>query len=181
MLRKSNLTALSAPQFDESKQLLASDISFDGICMNVNVRWAKNMQFGDEEHVVPIIRNPDSVVCAFKAVIRMLRAVNMMAGQAVPLFGFFRGRGKVAKPVTYKQFQEKFRKFIGLTGRVAEAYSSHSVRRGGATAQGAAGVPRHYIAEVGNWRSAAIDNYLYNPMETRVKAALALNQHLARH
>ena len=75
--------------------------------------------------------------------------------------------------------QNRLKKALKDLGRITEAYSTHSLWRGGATFAAAAGVPRNVIQEVGDWKSDAVDKYISNPIAVRVSAAQTLRDVLA--
>lgn len=54
---------------------------------------------------------------------------------------------------------------MGKSGR----YTSHSLRRGGATALALAGVPLHDIQKIGDWRSLSVLLYLSTPLEYQIE------------
>ena len=81
-------------------------------------------------------------------------------------------------PMTYRNFQQRLKFLIASTGRNPDAYSSHSLRRGGSTFAAVAGVHRHVIQQVGDWKSDAVDQYLHNHLQSKVQAAQMMRDEL---
>ena len=172
MARKSNLVPDSVNKFDQSRHLCLSDIILSENLVLVALKWSKTNQFGERQHFVPLLAMPDSVLCPVKAFKQHIKIVPKHPNGAL----FCRvDRGRVV-PMTYTKFQDRLKGLIASTGRTPEAYSSHSLRRGGATFAAAAGVPRHYIQQVGDWKSDAVDQYLHNHLHSRVQAAQMMRQ-----
>ena len=174
MARKSNLVPDSVKKFDESKHLCVADVVVSQNLLLVSLKWSKTNQFGERQHFVPLVAMPQSVLCPVEAFKLHVKTVPQHPKGAL----FCRlVKGKLL-PMTYRYFQDKFKKLIASTGRNPAAYSSHSLRRGGATFAAAAGVPRHIIQQVGDWKSDAVDRYLHNHLQSRVQAAQMMRDEL---
>ena len=174
MARKSNLVPDSTKKFDKTKHLCRRDVLLSDNLLLVSLKWSKTNQFGDRQHFVPLLAMQGSVLCPVKA---FKRLISMTPGKSDgPLFVLFK-EGRVS-PLTYNVLQNRLKCLISATGRAGDAYSSHSLRRGGATFAAAAGVPRHYIQQVGDWKSDAVDQYLHNSLQSRVQAAQMMRNEL---
>ncbi len=68
-------------------------------------------------------------------------------------------------PCNRKQFVGYIKKEIGTLGLDPKDYSSHSLRRGGATALFAGGVPSAAIMRHGRWKSEAFRGYIGIPIQ----------------
>lgn len=175
MARKSNLVPDSAVKFDPSKQLTRSDVWVVNDSLTVTMKWSKTNQFSDREHTLPLLAIPNSELCPVQAYLNMIALVPGSADD--PLFRYKKGNAWF--PLTYYMVQRRLREALSLNGRVAEAFSMHSLRRGGATFAAMCGVPRSYIMEVGDWKSDAVDAYIHNPMEAKVAAAQTIRDSLS--
>lgn len=79
---------------------------------------------------------------------------------------FSRSVGGVFKPVTYSWFSARLRNICVALN--LPAYTSHSLRRGGAQALASVGVPLHELKEIGDWRSWSVLLYLVRPLLQRI-------------
>ena len=172
MARKSNLTPVSRVSFDPSQQLVRRDVVRGSDFIVVSIRWSKTNQFRNRILTVPILSIPGSLLCPVAAYDRV---IELSPGRDWdPLF-VWQQRGEWV-PITYREYLCKLRSLLQAVGLQANAYSTHSLRRGGATAAGAAGLPRSLIANVGDWRSDIVDDYIFDPFQSRVKAAKLMKQ-----
>lgn len=144
--------------------LLRSDLTFYSWGLVLHIRKTKTIQYWEQVHEVPIAE-VGGPICAVSFVRMMYDRIPARNNQY--LFGL--QKKNVYKPVTYEWFTKRLRKVIikaGLneTGR----YTSHSLRRGGATALALAGVPLHDIQKIGDRRSLSVLLYLATPLEYRI-------------
>jgi hypothetical protein len=156
LARKSNLVPNSASAFDSDKQLCRGDVCAGQDHLIVSFRWSKTIQFGERELLIPLVSVPGSVVCPVKAYNHMCRLVPALP--ASPAF-VYRRKGKLP-PFTYSQLQRVLKELVQKSGRDAKLYSSHSLRRGGASWAFRAGVSSELIQLQGDWRSDAYKEYL---------------------
>jgi hypothetical protein len=78
--------------------------------------------------------------------------------------------------VSYHQFQDQFRAFLLAVGEDPRGYSTHSMRRGGATELRQRDVPEELIAQHGGWKSkSSMMKYFDGAVEFSRRAA-ALQQ-----
>ena len=174
MARKSNLVPDTISKFDTFRHLCRGDVRLSDNLMLVSLKWSKTNQLGDRQHYVPLLAMQHSNLCPVGAFKRLIRQVPGTSQS--PLFCMTKKKKLV--PMTYKFLQLRLKHLIEATGRAPEAYSSHSLRRGGATFAAAAGVPRHCIQQVGDWKSDAVDQYLHNHLQSRVQAAQLMREEL---
>ncbi len=66
------------------------------------------------------------------------------------------------------------KRWIAKTGLSSVSFSSHSARRGGATAAAARGVQRRLLMRHGNWRSDAVDIYIDDTLMDRLSVTRAI-------
>ena len=123
MLRKSNLVPDSKNSFDPVKHLTGSHVVFQNDVALLKLKWAKNIQFRQKVLEIPLFSITNSALCP----VTVLRAlVNLQGGGRNPLFG----RGK-NPTLTYQLFHKKLRNILNKAGYQGNAFSSHSLRRGG--------------------------------------------------
>ena len=78
--------------------------------------------------------------------------------------------------MSYNQFQDRFRAFLKSIGEDPAGYSTHSMRRGGASEMRKRDLPEDLIAEHGGWKSkSAMHRYFDGSVEFSRRAA-ALQQ-----
>ena len=80
----------------------------------------------------------------------------------------------VAVSMSYDLFQKKFRAILAAVGEDPKGFSTHSMRRGGATELRARELPEELIAQHGGWKSEkSMRKYFDGAVEfTRRAAAL---------
>ena len=128
MLRKSNVIPESIKSFDSHKQLVRQDIQILDNMLIVNIKWSKTRQFG-HLRLVPIAAMPSCILCPVTAYKNMVRKV--AADPLDPAFCMYSASKRKIIPITYPVFQGRLRELVVKTVRTANAFSSHSMRRGG--------------------------------------------------
>jgi hypothetical protein len=75
--------------------------------------------------------------------------------------------------MTYNQFQDRFRAFLQQVGENPVGYSTHSMRRGGASEMRQRGLPDDVIAQHGGWKSkSSMHAYFDGTIEFSRRSAL---------
>ena len=167
MARKSNLVPDSVKSFDQDKQLTREKVLVGKQCLVLKWSWAKNIQYGQKIHKVPLVAIQDSPLCPVKAYLNMCSLVPAGPKQAA----FSIPKGKSVVPLTYHQFQAKFRHLVKLGGWDPTKFSTHSFRRGGATCAFQAQVPAALIQVQGDWASDAYKQYINMELKQRLAVA----------
>ncbi len=170
MLRKSNLVPESAHKFDPTKQLTRSDIQVNSKCLLVHIKWSKTIQFAQRKLTIPLLAIPGSHLCPVQAYTNMLKLVK--AGPQDPAFSLLSNHGII--PLTYRQLLNKIKSLAAGSGFDPSAYSTHSLRRGGASLAFKLNVPGEIIKVQGDWSSSAYLRYLNIPLRQRVMVAAAV-------
>lgn len=170
MARKSNLVPNSKYTFDPQKQLTRADIKLHPKMLLVTLKWSKTNQFGNYLHRVPIMAIPHSPLCPVTAYHRLFSSI--ILPDSAPVF-VAPHKGSWA-PMSYSQYQNRLRKVIAATGRNPSYYSTHSLRRGGATFAYKAGLSKEHIKLIGDWKSEAVDQYIKLDMQSKLHAAHAI-------
>ena len=170
MSRKSNLVVTGSNMFDPSKQLCRSDIQVGSKGLLVTYRWSKTNQFGQRVHVVPIIAMPGSPLCPVTAYRAMLE---LCPGNPVDPAFFIKGATgpHSKKPVSYYLLQKYIKTGVARLGLDPALFSSHSLRRAGASWAFQAQVPSELIKSHGDWASQAYLRYLDFTLSERLVVA----------
>ena len=170
MSRKSNLVVTGSKKFDPNKQLCRSDVVVGSNGLLVSFRWSKTNQFGRRAHVVPILAIHDSPLCPVRAYKAMLK---FCPGEPHDPAFFLKGApGKNHKrPVSYYLLQKYIKEGVARLGLDPSAFSSHSLRRAGATWAFQSHVPSELIKSHGDWASQAYLRYLDFTLAERLQVA----------
>lgn len=150
--------------------LLRSDVQFFSWGLLISIRKSKTIQFGEKVHQIPIAR-VGGPLCAVSLLHQMYKTVPASHDQ--PMFGLV--KSNVYRPITYQWFAKKLSACVknsGLTGK----FTSHSLRRGGATALAMVGVPLHQIQKTGDWKSMSVLIYLASPLDYRISHEISISQ-----
>lgn len=142
--------------------LKRSDIKIFQWGIIISIRHSKTIQYRERIHQVPISR-VGGQLCAVTWLETMLSRSYVPSDS--PLFGLC--KKNVYAPLTYDWFAKRLRESVGKAGLVGK-YTSHSLRRGGATALAMVGVPLHQIQKTGDWKSMSVLLYLASPLEYRI-------------
>ena len=117
--------------------------------------------------MVPVLSIPNSVLCPLSAYKRMLK---VMPGQDT-LPAFFIRLGDTPQPITYYCLQNFIKKGVASIGLEPRLFSSHSLRRAGATWAFKSEVPGELIKSHGDWASECYMRYLELSMQERLIVA----------
>ena len=168
MFRKSNLVSDSRKSFDPIKQMTVNHITIKQGLAIVKATWAKNIQNRQRILEVPLLEARESNLCPVK-ILKIL--CNEQKKGHLPLFG----EGKYIA-YTYTQFQDRLRQLLEKAGYNSKAFSTHSLRRGGAVWAHKSGVPEPLIQVHGGWQSDAYKTYLSFPLEVRAAVSLKMRE-----
>ena len=127
---------------------------------------------GERVLEVPLFPIENSPLCP----VTVLKLIMAKPGKAhFPLFG---SHNKVT--FIYSQWQKRFRTLLKLAGYRPEAFSSHSMRRGGVDWAHRSGVPESLIQIHGDWASDCFKRYLQFPIEVRAVVSLKMGRQSKR-
>lgn len=167
MSRKSNLVTTGKERFNPRKQLSRADILVGRKGLLVMFRWSKTNQFGEKVHMVPVMAVPNSVLCPVRAYKRMLKL--LPGSSSLPAFHI--RVGDSLQPVNYYLLQKFIQEGVSQLGLEPALFSSHSLRRAGATWAFKSEVPGELIKSHGDWASECYLRYLELSTEDRVVVA----------
>lgn len=148
MLRSSNLVPKNCRKYNPNKQFSRDSLVIRGELIFASISWTKTIQFGQRKLVIPLLPIKDSPLCPVAALKNLAALPNH--SQYSPWFISNNGQ-----PILYSQLNSKIKSLIKRTGLNPKKYSTHSLRRGGATVCFQAGIPGNLIQLHGDWASDA--------------------------
>ena len=161
--RVSNLIQTNVNDF----HLRRSQVKITGEVMLLVFPKTKTIQFGERVLKVPLVAIAGSPMCPVSAYQRMIAAIPAPAGAAA--FSYL--KSGMLKPYTYAKFQRKLKDSVRKLGKNPRLYSSHSMRRGGASTAFKAGAPGEVVRSQGDWATDSYLSYLRFPHTTRLSLA----------
>lgn len=152
--------------------ILRKDVEFHDWGVVLILRKSKTIQFKDRVHKIPLARVAGPL-CAVTWIQKVLSLGQV--SDTSPLFGYFKKNCFV--PLDYVAYAKRLNKCLSVSGlRSQGRYTSHSLRRGGATMLSMLGVPLHEIQRKGDWKSLSLLLYLASPFQYRVAKERVLAQ-----
>lgn len=150
------------------------DVTFHNWGVVITQRSSKTIQFQERNHKIPLA-TVGGPLCAV-SFLHKLYSLGAVSSDA-PLFGVMKKNCYV--PLNYRGYSKRLSKCVKNAGLTPQGkYTSHSLRRGGATALSMLGVPLHEIQKIGDWKSLTVLLYLASPFDFRVEKERALAQDL---
>ena len=174
MARKSNLMVTSGT--DGAIPVKRGHIRYHSGMLVFYFVWSKTNQFGARVHSVPVSPIHNSVLCPVLAYSNMLRQVPAPNDS----LAFVTRVDQALVPVSYSRFQCFFRSCLAKIGLPASKYSSHSMRRGGASHAFRVGVPGELIQLHGDWKSDAYKSYLEVSLNQRYQVAASMSSSISK-
>ena len=164
LLRKCHVTA-------SDSTILRGDVVFHGWGLMLHIRKSKTVQFGERVHKIPVVRVRDVALCAVHWVEEHFRQCPAPAEARA----FRVPRGGYSVPLEYSYYLGVIKCICGRSGLDSSLFSTHSLRRGGATYLRMCGASLQEIKERGNWKSDVVYQYLQLSLVER----LALDKRVA--
>lgn len=168
LLRASNLTVRSASSFNPHEHLLRKDFRMHSSLLLVHIKWTKTMRYRERKLLIPVIPFADSDINAVKWFRFMVSFIQ--APPDAPAFSVPTSKG--FSPLTYAQLSRKLKKWSEACHLDSSKYTSHCLRRGGASWLDEQGVPENVIAVLGDWRTTAFKAYIDSALKTRMRAMI---------
>ena len=156
-LRKKTLLPVSSTKPDTDCLLRNDLVMQDANSYTLYIRRTKTIQFGERILVLPFVAEPSNALCPVSAM-KNLMLVSPKESM-IPLFSYIQ-RGKT-QSWTHTTFVDRLRRILSDEGFNAISYSGHSFRRGGATLGFKIGLSMAQIKQRGDWRSSAVENYIF--------------------
>lgn len=174
LLRKSNLVPDSV--FDPSRQLSRGSLCLSHKALLVEIVWSKTLQFKERKLIIPVLPVADNRICAYYWTLVMINSIP--AGPLDPALCYYRGQ-KIS-PLTYSQLTKWLKLWVESAGESPVAYSSHSMRRGGATFAYESDMPGRMIQVLGDWASLAYLSYIDQSLESRLDSMAAFAEAISK-
>ena len=158
LLRISSVTVPCASDWDITRILTRGDIQITSHGCILTFRWSKTIQFRERTFQAVLPHLPNSSACPTTALINFLQLSGPLPDSAPGLaFRGVNGQVNVLTPAAARQRLQQVFLAMGLNSK---DYSSHSLRRSGATHLLSAGVPIEVIKILGDWKSDCVFKYL---------------------
>ena len=155
LLRKAHVTQSPAT-------LRRRDFKFYDWGMLINVTKSKTIQYAERSLEIPVARIKVQELCAVYWVERHFREREARMDQEA----FWLPNNN---PLTYSIYQKTLKYACGEIGLEARLFSSHSMRRGGATFLYMSGASISEIKTRGDWSSDCVYKYLSAPLKVRIQ------------
>lgn len=173
-LRSSNYTSKTLSSFDPNKQLVRNDITVSEDMILVHIKWSKTNQFRQRKLLVPLIKVSSKSICPVTWIKFMMNKIP--APRNAPAFAIPTKRGLL--PLTYPQLNDQIKKWVSDLGMRGSKYSSHGLRRAGASWAYRVNISALAIKLIGDWASQAYENYINYDIDNRLKAMIAFSKDL---
>jgi hypothetical protein len=150
-------------------------IDLSRYCIVLSLRFAKTNQYGDHVHEVVIKGVPGCVLDPVRWLALYFKMVP--ASLDSPCFVLPTPHGGL-QPLTYALLVQSMKRWLAQAGFNPDAYSGHSLRRGGATAAFHAGVDPLFIRLQGDWSSDAWLLYVSLSHAQKCRITESMQQHM---
>jgi hypothetical protein len=176
MLRKSSLLLKYSNSLTESGICHFDVTEMTEESLMLVVRQSKTNQFGRRVHRIPFVACSENILCPVKAMLSHLVASKLLS--VSNLFAFVRSGRSII--LNHADFVSKLRLGLGVIGLNPNQFSAHSMRMGGCTMGSAAGLSVLDLKLRGDWKSDAIEQYLFVPGAQVVSAARIMSDFAAQ-
>lgn len=173
-LRSSNYTSKTQSSFDPNKQLVRNDITVSGDMVLIHIKWSKTNQFKQRKLLIPLIKVASKSICPVTWLKYMINKIP--APKNAPAFVIPTRRGLL--PLTYPQLNDQIKQWVSGIGLRGSKYSSHGLRRAGASWAYKVNISSLAIKFIGDWASQAYENYINYDIDNRLKAMIAFSKDL---
>ena len=157
LLRKCHVTESDA-------SLVRDDFTFYEWGMLLRVRKSKTIQYRERVHLIPVSKVADRALCTVHWVSQHFREVATRGYSHA--FRIPKGQGSISLP--YSVYLASLRSLCGRAGLLPAEFSTHSLRRGGATYLWLCGATILEIKEWGDWKSVAVFEYFKDSLKERL-------------
>lgn len=155
-LRRSNVVPPSDLLFDSSKHLTRAAIKILPDSLVLVLPWTKTLQDASDVFTVVIAKPQSSPIDPVHIYTQF--AINHPVLANDPAFSFYsNGRRSI---LTQSTLSKKLKHFLTSMGVAADAYGTHSLRRGGVTLMYASSVAPDMIRAHGTWKGCSYQKYI---------------------
>jgi len=156
-LRKATLLPMSSTDPGSDCLLIRDLVWINTQFFELRVRKTKTIQCGERLLILPYCASPANPLCPVIAANLLGRASSKNLDH--PLFSYKTANG--VKWWTHNSFVARLRDLLARLGLDPKSYSGHSFRRGGASLGFKLGMSILQIKQRGDWRSAAVEQYIF--------------------
>lgn len=157
LVRKSNM-------FNKDMAFKRKELSLHTWGIRLVSKKSKTIQFQERELEVVLSSIPGSIFCA-KFYFQLLLALVTYPNENSQLLAYQKHNKYIR--CTYEGFQLKLKNYCTQLGM--SYFTSHSLRRGGATALAEIGISLSDIKRIGDWKSMVVLNYLERTTASRIR------------
>lgn len=171
LLRKSQVTL-------SDSSLKRSNFKFFSWGMIISLTRTKTIQFSERHLCIPITKCLNKSLCAVYWT--QLHFNQIVTRQDQTAFNIPCDNTLGYTPLTYSVYNDSIKYFAGEAGYSPSSFSSHSLRRGGATYLSVSGASIEEIKSRGDWKSDCVYQYLRTPMDIRIVNDMKVASMLAK-
>ena len=171
LFHKSNLVLVSGVKYNPTKQLSSASFTRYADCYVASMYWAKNIQFHDRAHDIPILPNIDRRICPVSWLDYYFSRNSGAPGDPALCYV----KKGVLMPLNYSQLTEQMRDWVEKLGYPKKAFISHSLHRGGTQFLVQCGIPAHVIQLIGAWKSNTYQKYLDLSLQAHYDTMVLIN------
>ena len=168
--RQSNIAPKTTGAFDHTRHLVRGDVTIQGECLVISLKWSKTMQNSQTPTTVTVWAQPGSISCPVSAYLTLLR-VAPTGHPLQPLLTF-----KDGNSMTSPYIARAWSQLLKAAGLPQQRFTLHGLRRGGASyTYHDGGATLEDVMAHGQWASSAVRAYLtpQRAQKTSVHRALA--------
>jgi len=166
LLRKSNLVPNTTNSYSQWRDLSRGSFRQSANMLLVKYSWSKTNQYG-KQTIVPLAPN-NTMACPVFVMETLAKAAPAPAHKHA--FSYMDKQGGL-RPLTYNQLQFWLKRWVRQIGLNERFYSTHSLRRGGATEAFRSNLPPTAIKMLGDWASECFQEYIKVSLNDRIKTA----------
>ena len=174
-IRKSNLLPPSLNTFSPLKHLTRGDINLCGVDLVFTFPWTKTLQSKDDVMTVSLAAAPGAVLDPVGIILQFLQDFPLPK-PTLPAFSLFDGHKLIV--LTQQVYISLLKHHLSILGLPPEAYSSHSVRRGGTSCLFEAGAKPQMIKMHGGWKSNCYQRYIDPSFAERLQPSRLMVSHI---
>ena len=174
--RKSNLLPPSLNTFSSFKHLTRGDIKLCGSNIIFTVPWSKTLQAKNDVVTVSIAAAPPGSVLDPVQILTQFLFDFPLPNPKLPAFSLFDGHKLLV--LTQQVYITLLKQHLAVLGLSPDAFSSHSVRRGGTTLLWEAGASSQSIKMHGGWRSNCYQRYIDPNFSDRLQPTQLMVSHI---
>ena len=176
LARASTLLSRRVNEYDGTRLPTLGDVRKVGDRFDLLVKWDKTHQDASQAFAVPLLARTGSRACPVRALQGLLHRSAGLRRDSPCFATLLAGRGRGGTrivPLTLTVARDWLRLLLRLSGHKSDAFTLHSLRRGGCTLAFAGGAAVGDLQALGGWKSDAVQLY-HSQDDARARAARAI-------